>query len=651
MFGFLLPKGLKKRKVRFDFEEEIELHESFLDALAQEKEKELGISEKKFEKPLPRRILKSFLFFILLFQLFFFFKAFQLQVIDREKYLALAQKNKFTFRQITAKRGVIYDSGGKQLVYNKASFDLFLQKDLFLKAGEKRGELLKEVASILDIQPERLKEKIDQSPDPEVLLYQNLPHQALILLKAQIDELPGFEIKENIIREYKDGPLFAHIIGYTGRINSQELKKEPESYNMFDWVGRSGLEKSYEKILRKNPGKLQIERDAKGNIISQRIISPPRSGESLVLWLDSGLQEKLTQELEAILNKFNVEKAAALAMDPRTGGVLALVSLPSYDNNLFQKGGNKKELKDLLSDPRQPLLDRVISGRYLTGSTIKPLIASAALEERIISYKKKINCKGKIIIPNPWHPDLPTIKNDWTVHGPTDLRKAIAESCNVYFYTIGGGFENQEGLGLERIKRYLGLFGWEDTTGIDIPGEVPGFVPDRQWKKKVLKENWVDGDTYNLAIGQGFLGITPLEVADAFSAIANGGKLLRPHLVKAVVDENKNIIESFGPELLRQNFIDPKNLEIVRQGMRWAVTGENSPKASAVLLNSLPVAAAAKTGTAELGNGYYNLWVTVFAPYENPEIVLTIVIEKIKGLQSATLPVAKEVLDWYFTRQ
>ena len=331
---------------------------------------------------------------------------------------------------------------------------------------------------------------------------------------------------------------------------------------------------------------------------------------------------------------------------------MALVSLPDFDNNLFQKGGDSEELQELLRDPLNlnPLFNRVISGGYLIGSTIKPLIASAALEEKIISPQKNINCAGKIIIPNPWDPNASTTKKDWTVHGWTDMKKAIAESCNVYFYTIGGGYGDQIGLGPTKIKEYLELFGWGEKTGIDLPGETEGFIPDKEWKKKTWDTAWWDGDTYNLSIGQGFLQITPLEVVNSFAAIANGGKLLQPQVVKEIVNDKKEVVEEIKPKIIRQDFINPDNLQIVREGMRQAVTGINSPQASAVLLNSLPVSAAAKTGTAELGNNYYNNWVTVFAPYEDPEIVLTVMIESVKGMQTAALPVAKEVLQWYFSK-
>jgi len=471
--------------------------------------------------------------------------------------------------------------------------------------------------------------------------YDNLDHQTLILLETKIAEFPGFQIEQNSTRYYKEGSSFAHLIGYTGKESDGE------------YVGRYGLEKSYEEILKKNPGKTRIERDVYGNLLSKEIISLPESGKSLVLWLDSELEKKIEQTLNNVLQNTGAEKAVGVALNPKTGGILALVSLPTYDNNLFNKGADQEALKNLLQDPQKqnPLFNRVIAGLYPTGSTIKPLIASAVLEEKLISPDKKINCQGKIIIPNRYDTEVSTEKQDWRIHGLTDMRKAIAESCNVYFYTVGGGYKDQEGLGPSRIKEYLELFGWGKKTGIDLPGETNGFIPFPDWKKEVKKENWWDGDTYNLSIGQGDIKVTPLQVAFAFVAIANRGTLYKPQVVKQIVDSEKNLIEEIRSEILRENFINPENLEIVRQGMRMAVTGQGSPYASATLLNSLPVSAAAKTGTAETFRpDYYHNWIAVFAPYDDPQIVLVIMVEDIKGLQSATLPAAKEVLQWYFTK-
>jgi penicillin-binding protein 2 len=675
-----MDKYLKNKKIKTYFRDydpppslppirrapDIEPQETLLDNLAQKKEEELGISEKKFETPLSRWTLQGFLISALILFFILFFRTLQLQILEGGKYSALAKENKFVIYQIRAERGVVYDRNGVQLVFNRPSFDLTfsaaekvkscLNQNLNLSACPEL-KTLEEVSKILELNFEELKEKIKESEEPSILISENLPHEILILLQTKIsaNELPGFQIERNSIRYYPEGKDLAHLIGYTGKIRVEELKAEPENYSIFDWVGRDGLEKSYETVLRKNPGKLQIERDALGNEISKKIIQYPESGKSLILWVDLKLQKKIEESLEETLKRVGSQKAVAVALDPKTGGVMAMVSLPSFDNNLFQKGADQEALMKLLEDPLNldPLFNRVISGGYLIGSTIKPLTASAALEEKIISPSKKLNCQGLISIPNPYFPDLPPKEiHDWRIHGPTDLRKAIAESCNVYFYTIGGGYGDQEGLGPTRIKNYLELFGWGNKTQIDLPAEEAGLIPDPEWKKtqfeKKIDQIWYDGDTYNLSIGQGFIKVTPLQVANAFAAIANGGKLYQPIIAKEIVDSEKNLIEEIKPKIVRENFIDSENLQIVREGMRQAVTGFNSPYASSITLNSLPVPVAAKTGTAQVKEGYYNNWVTVFAPYDDPQIVLTVMIEDVKGDQVAALPVAKEVLEWYF---
>jgi len=638
----------KNKKIKFDFKNDIEPHEVLLDSLAKKREAELGLSEKKLEVPLLKKILQGLLIFSFILILILFGKTIQLQVVEGKNLSALSEKNKFIIHQIQAERGVIYDKNLNQLVFNWPSFDLVCQNtDWENKKEEEKDKILKEISEITKKNFEELKQKIEKGED---LIVENLDHQTLIILETKIGELPGFRIEQNPIRYYPDGETISHLIGYTGKIKSEELKAAPEFYTISDYIGRDGLEKSYEEILRKNPGKLKIERDAQGHMISKETIQLPESGKSLVLWLDSELQKKIQEELEKEIKIVGAKGGVAVALDPKTGGVLTLVSYPTFNNNLFQKGADPEALRDLLDDPLKlnALFNRAISGKYLTGSTIKPLIASAALEEKIISPNKKINCQGKILVQDYWNPEKIWEYKDWKTHGLTDLRKAIAESCNVYFYTVGGGYGDQEGLGPTKIKKFLELFGWGDKTGIDLPGEAEGFIPDKEWKKKTFPNDpgWWDGDTYNLSIGQGFLQITPLEVAASFVSIANGGKLLQPQVVKEIIDSKKNPIEEIKPKVIRENFIKPENLQIVREGMRQAVTSGSATG----WLDQLRVPAAAKTGTAELGKEFYNNWVTVFAPYEDPQIVLTIIIENVKGVQTAALPVAKAVLEWYFAR-
>jgi len=622
MFEFPFLKKFSKLKIKR--KKEIEPQEIFLDKLAQKREQEIGITEKKFEVPLSNKIISGFFILFVIIGLGGLGKTFYFQVIKNKELSALARENKFIIDLIYSNRGVIYDVNGKQLVYNKLSFDL-----IFNGKNDVDEKSIQELAEILKIDTLEMENKIKKGGK----IAENLDHQTLIILQAK--NFPGFEIKENLIRYYENGPIFSHLIGYTDSDN----------------IGKDGLEKYYEDYLKKNPGEVQIERDAYGNILSKKLISMPKSGNSLVLWIDSGLQKKAEETLKNIMKKSGAQKAVAIAQNPQNGAVIALVNVPGYNNNLFNKEADQQALLQLLNNEDQPLFNRAIAGLYATGSTIKPLIAAAALKEDIISPNKNIYCQGKISVPHKYDPSIIYHYKDWAIHGFTNMRKAIAESCNVYFYTIGGGYEDQKGLGPTKIKENLKLFGWSSKTGIDLPGEVKGLIPSPAWKKEIKNEDWWDGDTYNLSIGQGDILITPIQVINAFSAIANGGTLFKPQIVKKIIDSEKNVVKEFAPQIIRNNFIDSDYLKIVKEGMRKAVTGEGAPQASSIMLNSLPIAAAAKTGTAETPyKKVYHNWVTVFAPYENPEIVLTIILENIPGVQAAALPAAKNILQWYFTQ-
>ncbi|MCD6528466.1 penicillin-binding protein 2 [bacterium] len=651
MLDFLFLKNFKKRIIKKK-KTELEPQEIFLDSLAQKKEKELGIPEQKLEVSLSKKIFKITLFTFLVIIFFLFAKTFQLQILQKEKYVLEARAQIYRLCYIRPLRGVIYDSNLNQLVWNQPSFDLIVDRRDLPREKKSLFKVLGDVASIIEKSPQELEERIKKSDNFQVLIAENLSHQALVYLETKINAgvLPGFQIERNTVRKYIGPQSLSHIIGYTGKINKEELSALKD-YSPSDYIGKTGIEKFYETVLRGKPGKFQIKKDALGRKIDKETLSLPETGKSLVLWLDLELQKKLEDELRRMLREIGSKKAAAVVLNPQTGGVLAAVSIPTFDANLFSQGISAQDYKKITENPYHPLFNRVIAGLYPTGSTIKPLIAAAALQENIISPAKKIYCQGGIQVPNPWNPKIIYRFGDWKSHGWTDMRKAIAESCNVYFYTVGGGYGEIKGLGVERIKKYLQLFGWGKKTGVDIPGEREGLIPDPDWKKEHFSDSinkiWMPGDTYNLSIGQGYLEVTPLQVAVAFSAIANGGKLLRPQIVKEIIDNQKRPIKTMKVEVLRENFIEPENLKVVREGMREAVI-----YGSSVILKDLPVKAAAKTGTAQSSKkDYYYNWVTVFAPYDNPQIVLTILIEDVKGMRPAALPVAKEVLKWYFTQK
>jgi penicillin-binding protein 2 len=308
-----------------------------------------------------------------------------------------------------------------------------------------------------------------------------------------------------------------------------------------------------------------------------------------------------------------------------------------------------EEYNKLLNDKNWPLYNRVISGLYPSGSTIKPLIALAGLQEKVINKNTSINCAGGISIKSPYDEEIVYDFPDWKVHGRVDLKKALAESCNVFFYMVGGGYKSFKGLNVEKIEEYLHLFNWGMITGIDLFGEKAGQIPNPEWKKQEKNEIWYPGDTYHLSIGQGDILITPLQVATSFVAIANRGTLYKPQIVdKIISSQTKEIISEIEPEIIRKDFLDPQNIQLVKEGMLEAVLSQNG---SSHLLNSLPVRVGAKTGTAQFGpKGRYHSWITVFAPYKDPEIVITVVVEDVAEGRVAAIPVAKEILEWYYNK-
>jgi penicillin-binding protein 2 len=627
---------------------EIEPHEVLMDKLAKEKEAE--ISERKIESPI---LEKPFLFFFIL--IIFCFSLFLLRVgtfqfLEGRKLSVLAEENRFSFLKIGAERGVIYDSQREQLTFNHLSFDVYFKKN------ERRNEKAIEILSkILEIDKKDLIQKIDKEREKEVLIARNLSSEKIIAILGQKENLPDVVLRENLLREYKEGETFSHLLGYLGRINREEFEREKDYYTIFDLVGRDGLEKFYEKTLRKKPGEIVVEKDAKGNKISVKVISSPEPGKNLILYLDAKLQRKIKEEMEKKIKEVGAFEGAAIAVDPQTGGVLSLISFPTFDNNLFSLNASTKKIEELFKDPHQPLFNRATAGQFPLGSTVKPLIALAALEEKIISENTTINCEGKIEIPHTYDPEKVYIFRDWAVHGKTNVKKAVAESCNVFFYTIGGGYKDQKGLGPTKIREYLEKFGLGKIVDTDFP--IPffsqGLIGSPEWKKEKFGEHWWDGDTYNLSIGQGYILATPLQVAQAFLPIANGGKFYKIKFVKRIEDSYGKVIEEFKPEVWRENFISEKNLKIVREGMRMTVTGQGAPLASAKSLSQLPVVVAAKTGTAQISKkdckNCYTVWIVAFAPFDHPKILLVLTIDGVKDISTAiTIPVAREILNWYF---
>jgi penicillin-binding protein 2 len=432
----------------------------------------------------------------------------------------------------------------------------------------------------------------------------------------------------------------SHLLGYIGIINEDELEEYGGEYSPIDYIGKTGLENFWESSLKGVKGKKHIEVDALGR--EKKVISEKTSkdGYNLILSIDLELQKQAEKVLRTHLEKLGLKKGSVVILEPDTGQVLALVSWPSYDNNVFARGIKTGEYQEFLKDKSNPLFNRAISGEFPAGSTIKPIFAAAALQEGVISENTSFLSTGGLSISKWFFPD-------WKSggHGITNVRKAIADSVNTFFYYIGGGYRDFEGLGLDRLVEYSRKFGLGSQTGIDMKNEADGLVPTAEWKEEIKNEAWYIGDTYHFAIGQGDLLVTPLQVANFTNVFANRGKLMRPYLVTELrSDNNETVVQKIEPEIVRQDFIDDYNLEVVRQGMRQTVT-----QGSGRALNLLPVKVAGKTGTAQWSSQKNNhAWFTGFAPYNNPELTFTVLVEEGGEGSEVAVPIVRDILAWYF---
>ncbi len=434
------------------------------------------------------------------------------------------------------------------------------------------------------------------------------------------------------LRKYIARSGLSHVLGFV------QYPKADKSGIWWreDYVGMSGVELSYDATLHGKNGSTMIETDAHGDIQRQNIVSPPEPGDNITLSIDADVQSQLYQMLyqHALDNGF--EGGAAVIMDVTTGEVLALTSFPEYDHVAFTNG-DRTAVAAASKNPRTPLLDRAIGGLYAPGSIVKPIFAAAALREGVISPNKQILSTGAISIPNPYDPEHPSLFHDWTVHGLVDMRTAIAVSSDEYFYTIGGGYQGQAGLGINRLDQYARLFGLGSTTGIALVGEKSGVIPTPQWKEQVFNgDPWRIGDTYHTAIGQYGFQVTPIQAVSYVAAIANGGKLMMPQLLASSTPEYRDI------------GIPDSQLQIVRDGMRMAVTSSRSD-ATVKSLYIGDIHIAAKTGTAQIGNHnqWMNSWSVGFWPAEHPHYAYAVVLEKAPaGTPSGAAPGMQPFFFW-----
>ncbi len=630
-------------------------------------EQDKEVLKRTFDFEKNRNIIIVLIFSFLLL----FFRLFWLQIVKGSDYRLLAEGNRIRVENVEPRRGIIYSSNMTPLVKNEANFVLYLTPIDLPKDEVTRDEIIRKLANILS----NLENSTSSSEKSGLLIFNdspyfyeiknrlnkieygslesyrplflmdNIDYNSAISIYLTAEEMPGVSISVKMRRKYlsseNDLLSLSHFLGYIGKISEKDLTIFGDEYSSIDYIGKSGLEYFYENELKGVKGKKNIEVDAYGR--EKKIVSQinPEDGYDLVLSIDIDLQKKSEEVLKKYLSENHMKRASIVALNPNNGEVLTLISWPSYDNNLFSKGISQIDYENLNNNPDKPFLNRAISGTFPSGSTLKPTLAAAALEEKVITANTTVMSTGGINV-GAW------FFADWKAggHGLTNVRKAIAESVNTFFYYIGGGYNDFKGLGIDKIGEYLSLFGLNQQSGIDLPQEGSGFVPNPEWKKETQGENWYIGNTYNVSIGQGDILTTPLQVANFTAFFANNGKLYRPHLVKSVLQDNDEVSRNIEPEIIRENFISSENITIVKEGMRQTIES-----GSARRLNFLPVKVAGKTGTAQWGIDKDNhAWFTSFAPYDNPEIVLTILVEEgIEGSGIAT-SIAGEILNWYFTK-
>ena len=575
-----------------------------------------------------------------------------LQVIQHDFYQTRAEDNRIALIPIVPNRGVITDRNGVVLARNYSAFTLEITPSLVpdLEAS------IEALASVIDIQPKdrkRFKRLLDEAKNFESIpIRTRLSDAEVARFAAQRYRFPGIEVKARLFRQYPLGSIASHAIGYIGRITERDQQwildnERQANYKGTDHIGKTGLEQHYEFELHGETGYEQVEIDAGGRALRSLKRIPPVSGNNLALTLDAKLQE-ITEQA------FGERKGSLVAIDPETGGILALVSNPTYDPNLFVDGITPDNWKELNEHPSKPMVNRAINGAYPPGSTFKPFMALAALEMGKRTPNQAISDPGYYNFGNHQFRD-----DKKGGHGSVDMYKSIVHSCDTYYYILAND------MGIDNIAKFMGSLGLGQRTGIDLgkddAGESKGVLPSQEWKKQRFKkpeqQKWYAGETISIGIGQGYNAYTPIQLAQATAVIANNGVMFRPHLVRHITDTKTGEQRLIEPKPIRDLNLKPQNLEVIRRAM----VGVNKEGTGARAFAGAPYEAAGKTGTAQvfsLKGAQYKEGSTkkelrdhalfiAFAPADKPKIALAVLVENGGfGAQSAA-PIARMVIDYY----
>jgi len=569
-------------------------------------------------------------------------KLFFLQIVKGPYYRELAEKRSLRVISLPAPRGNIYDRRGLLLAGNTPSFALFV--DPRLVRGEKGDAVLRRLAEMLGEDFPSLKQRYliarRKSVADQVLLVEDLDRDVVAQIEARRYFLPGVEIKVEPRRFYPLGEAAFHLVGYVSRINAKELKRlGSQGFGPDDFLGRSGLEAQFEELLRGKKGRKLVEVDALGRVRKVVAEEPPQIGKSILLTIDSIFEKAAYDLMES-------RSGAIVLLDPRDGRLLAFMSAPGIDPHQFLKGFSFEEWKKVINDVKHPLLNKAVLA-YHPGSTFKLVTAMAALEKGVISPAKEIFCPGFYRLGR-------RIFRCWRSwgHGKVDLIKAIEVSCDTYFYQVG------ELVGIDTLSKFARACGFGRPTGLGFPGEKAGLVPDRAWKLKVFKVPWQKGETLNVAIGQGALTVTPLQLAKFLAAVVNGGQLHTPWYVYQVFDPYGEILEEFGPRPEGSLPARRRTLRLLRKGLVAAVNGKEGTGRAAKLEKIL---VGGKTGTAQVVGMKKRVkseklpylkrdhaWFMAYAPATKPEIVMVVFVEHGGHGGSAAAPLAGKFLKMYF---
>lgn len=566
-------------------------------------------------------------------------RLYDLQVVQGEHFAQKAHQNSVVVEKRAATRGRILDRHGDILVSNAPQFELVVTP------GEmrEREESLKLLSVLLDESVGELRKKVNlAAPHAPLILRRDLKLDMLAQATELAEKRSGVNVRAGAIRRFKYDKMASHLLGYVGEINSRELRtRRGKGYALGDPIGKRGLEKQYDTILRGEKGTDQVHIDVLGRTVTQTELRPPSAGPDLYLNLDAQLQltaERALGETLARLEKQNGERSGGtvVVMDVQTGAVRALASLPQYDPRPFARGIKSKEYQALMNDPGFPLVNRMIHSAFSPGSTFKMITATAALQKGLCHTGSHFVCGGSFGPANCF------VRSG---HGGISFEDSMAHSCDVVYYSLG--FQ----MGIDHLRKWCALYGLGTPTGIDLPAETGGLLPSPAWKKKVWEDRWYDGDTINMSIGQGFLLVSPLQMAVVTAAVANGGYVVRPTLAKKAIARNGAIKLEPTPEKTKVP-AKPEFLASVRRGMRGAVTHGTSTS------TNLPqVKIAGKTGTVENSPSIHNtygrnhVWFVSFAPYENPEVTVVVFLEKSHGYGgSLAAPIARQCYEHLYPK-